>query len=246
VLRTALKPRWLGLFLLVAVIVVTCVELGFWQLHVAQDKGLAAALQQAHEAQPMAVETILTPQQPFPNSESGRPVTAVGTYAASGQVIVGPRRLEGRTGYWVLTPLTLTANRTVLPVVRGFVTDPAAVTAPPTGAISLDGSLAPGESPADPPALPSGTAPALGSVDLSILVNRWPGPLYNAFVFAQSEKTSTGASVAPSAGLRRVPPPGVSGGLQWRNAAYAVQWWMFAGFALFMWFRMVRDDARRD
>lgn len=244
-LRTALKPRWLGLFLLVVVIVVTCVELGFWQLHVAQDKGLAAALQQAHRAQPMAVATILTPQQPFPNSESGRPVTADGTYAASGQVIVGPRRLRGRTGYWVLTPLSLTSG-TVLPVVRGFVVDPSAVQPPPPGRISLDGSLAPGESPADPPALPAGAPPALGSVDLSILVNRWPGPLYNAFVFAQDEKTSIGQAVAPTAGLQRVPPPEVSGGLQWRNAAYAVQWWMFAGFALFMWFRMVRDDARRD
>ena len=243
--RTALKPRWLGLFVLVVVVVVTFVQLGFWQLHVAQDKGLAAALQQAHQAQPMAVATILAPQQPFPNSESGRPVTAVGTYAASGQVIVGPRRLQGHTGYWVLTPLTLTTGA-VLPVVRGFVSDPSAVQPPPAGRIALDGSLAPGESPADPPALPAGAPPALGSVDLSILVNTWSGSLYNAFVFAQSEKTSSGAPVAASAGLQRVPPPEVSGGLQWRNAAYAVQWWMFAAFAVFMWFRMVRDDARRD
>ena len=33
--------------------------------------------------------------------------------------------------------------------------------------------------------------------------------------------------------------------LQWRNAAYAVQWWIFALFALWMWGRMVRDETRR-
>ena len=36
----------------------------------------------------MAVATLLTPQQPFPNSGSGRPVTAAGTYDAAGQVLV--------------------------------------------------------------------------------------------------------------------------------------------------------------
>ena len=33
--------------------------------------------------------------------------------------------------------------------------------------------------------------------------------------------------------------------MRWRNAAYAVQWWVFAAFALWMWGRMVRDETRR-
>jgi cytochrome oxidase assembly protein ShyY1 len=88
---------------------------------------------------------------------------------------------------------------------------------------------------------------ALGSIDLSVLVNRWPGELYNAFVFAQDERlVPAGASVTLPPGLDRVPPPEVTGGLKWRNAAYALQWWLFAAFAAFMWFRMVREDARRE
>jgi len=35
-------------------------------------------------------------------------------------------------------------------------------------------------------------------------------------------------------------------GLTWRNAAYALQWWVFGLFAAYMWWRMVRDDHRRD
>jgi hypothetical protein len=77
-----------------------------------------------------------------------------------------------------------------------------------------------------------------------VLVNEWPGELYNAFVFAQGEKaTPTGAPVVPARGLERVPPPQVSGGIKWRNAAYALQWWVFALFAAYMWWRMVRDDS---
>jgi predicted component of type VI protein secretion system len=50
--------------------------------------------------------------------------------------------------------------------------------------------------------------------------------------------------VAP---LERVPPPAPGEtGLSWRNAAYALQWWIFAAFAAYMWVRMVRDDAEHD
>ena len=48
--------------------------------------------------------------------------------------------------------------------------------------------------------------------------------------------------VAP--GPQRVPPPTVQPtGLAWRNVAYAVQWWVFAAFAVVLWWKMVRQDA---
>ena len=242
-LRTALKPRWLGLFALLVLVVVTFTQLGLWQLHVAQDKGLAEALQTAREARPALIDTVVRPHEAFPNPQSNRAVTAIGEYVAGDQFLVGPRRLEGRTGYWVVTPLVVGETGARLAVVRGFVTDPAAPRAP-AGKVSVDGSLAPGESPAEAPAR-AGSQQVLGSIDLSVLVNRWPGDIYNAFIFAQSEKTAAGVGLQPPAGLDRVPPPEVVGGLKWRNAAYALQWWVFAGFAAFMWFRMVRDDAQQ-
>jgi surfeit locus 1 family protein len=45
--------------------------------------------------------------------------------------------------------------------------------------------------------------------------------------------------------MERVPPPDLPSGLTLRNAAYALQWWVFALFALWMWVKMVRDDYRR-
>jgi len=122
-----------------------------------------------------------------------------------------------------------------LPVVRGFVTGAAAATPPPDGTLRIGGGLAPGESPSPDP-VPSGQ---IGSVDLSQLVNTWPGELYNAFGFLESESPAT------ASGLATVPTPMGETGVNWRNAAYAVQWWVFAGFALWMWGRMVRDETRR-
>ena len=246
-LRTALKPRWLGLFALLLVIIAACTQLGLWQLHVAQDKGLRDALHKAHEARPALIDTVVRPHEAFPNLQSNRAVTAIGTYAASDQFLVGPRRLGGRTGFWVVTPLVVTETGARLAVVRGFVTDTTVPVEPPVGTVSVDGSLAPGEAPAaGPSGLPAWPQPARGSIDFSTLVNEWPGEIYNAFVFAQGERTAAGVGIPAPAGLERVPPPEATGGLKWRNAAYALQWWIFGGFAAFMWFRMVREDATRE
>jgi cytochrome oxidase assembly protein ShyY1 len=248
VLRTALKPRWLALFALLVLIIVTFAELGLWQLHVAQDKGLAEALRKAHEARPVMVDAAVRPHQPFPNAASARPVIAIGSYAADGQVLVGPRRLDDREGYWVVTPLVVDGTGARLAVVRGFVADAADAGTPPQEPVQVTGALAPGESPAQEQPSPTGAKePVLGALDLAVLVNRWPGELYNAFVFAQGEQqVATRAAVVPGTGLERVPPPQVTGGIKWRNAAYALQWWVFAAFAAFMWVKMVREDARRE
>ena len=63
----------------------------------------------------------------------------------------------------------------------------------------------------------------------------------NGIAFAMSED---GREQAP--GVERVPPPLPDTSLQWRNVMYAVQWWVFAAFPLWMWTKMVRQAARRD
>jgi cytochrome oxidase assembly protein ShyY1 len=190
-----------------------------------------------------ALTSVVQPQASFPADGSGRRVTATGRYDAAGQVLVTPRLLAGRRGYWVLTPLVVEPTGARLAVVRGFVTDPAEATAPAAGRVRVTGSLAPGESPPEAgTALPEGH---LGSVHLADLVNRWGGTIYNAFVFATAEQPDVTAAAGP--GIVRVPPPApVGAGLSLRNAAYALQWWVFALFALYMWWRMVRDEHLRE
>ena len=238
-LRTALRPRWLGLLAVVVVVMVSFTLLGLWQLNVARDKGRADALKRAPSLPVTSISNVLKPHSGFPNGATGRRVTATGTYAGASQLLVTGRRLHGASGYWVLTPLRVDETGAVLPVVRGFVTS-ALAPHPPGGLVTVTGSLAPGEGPAPTPATQPGQ---IGSVDLSVLVNQLPGGLYNAFVFALAEAPAPAAAMA---GLERVPPPPIETGLAWRNAAYAFQWWIFALFAAYMWFRMVRDDAQAE
>ena len=242
-LRTALRPRWLGLLALVVVVMVSFTLLGLWQLNVARDKGRVEAVKAAPTRPVAALTSVVQPQASFPADGSGRRVTATGRYDAAGQVLVTPRLLEGRRGYWVVTPLVVDGTGARLAVVRGFVPDPALATAPGAGAVTVTGSLAPAESPADTGAsLPEGQ---IGSVDLADLVNRWGGRIYNAFVFGTAEQPDVTASAGP--GIVRVPPPPpVGAGLALRNAAYALQWWIFALFAFYMWWRMVRDEHERE
>jgi cytochrome oxidase assembly protein ShyY1 len=111
---------------------------------------------------------------------------------------------------------------------------------PPTGEVTVSGSLPPPEPGADPgPEPPAGQIRAADTADL---VNRWGGPIYNVLVYdAVGDPGSVGATR-----LVPVPPPPVDqgGGLGLRNAAYAVQWWLFGVFALLLWWKMVRQDAR--
>lgn len=235
-LRTALKPRFLGLFGLCVVIAITFGQLGRWQLGVAEDSASREALESARSLTPVELSTVLQPHVAFPGELSTRPVTATGAYAAQGQVLVPDRFLDGVRGLWVITPFVVNATGATLPVLRGFVEDPSAAGAAPTGTLTITGALAPGESPSDG-VLPEGQ---IGSVDLSLLVNTWPGDLYNAFVFLSAEDPSAGPQ------LTKVPTPTVPTGLKWRNAAYAFQWWIFAAFAFWMWWRMVRDSAHEE
>lgn len=240
-IRTALQPKWLGALVLAVVFAVICGLLGNWQLREARAEGRAKAIEHAASLPVQPITEIVEPQSPFPREGSTRRITATGTYAPEGQVLITDRRLDGIPGYWVVTPLVVTETGAWLPVLRGFVTDIANATAPPTGEIALAGGLAPAESPTSEAGLPQGV---LRSIDMGLLVNRWDTDVYNAFVFATDEQAA-GSPVALN-GLVRVPPPtGESSELNFKNAMYAVQWWIFAAFGFFLWWRMVRQ-AHRD
>jgi cytochrome oxidase assembly protein ShyY1 len=234
-----LRPRWIGLFLILVVVVTACTLLGMWQLGVAQDKGRAEAVNAAANLQREPLEQVTQPHAPFEADFSNRPVSAAGTYDARDQILVVDRRLDGRVGSWVVTPLR--TGQGTIAVLRGFVGGtPEALPEPPTGTVEVLGTLGPGESPrVDASPLP---APQRASVDLAALVNEWPGQLYNVVLLASSESVDGAAVDAGASGLSRVPPPELPSHLNIRNAAYAIQWWVFGLFAVWMFVKIVRAE----
>ena len=237
-LRTALRPRWLALLGLVLVVCVAFGRLGLWQLNVSQNKAQAEALAQVAAAPTAPLDEVLRPQAPVTGTQVGRKITAVGEYEPSRQLLVTGRRLDGRTGSWVMTPMVVDTSGARLAVVRGFVDEGTPAPPAPTGRVTVTGTLEPQEGPPDARApQPAGQ---IQTVDVSALVNEWGGDVYNAFAIAGDESPAPEGAAAQ---LTRVPPPVVdTGEINWRNFAYAIQWWIFAGFALYLWWRMVRDD----
>lgn len=238
VLRTLFTPRWL---LLLAAVIAVCVAfgwLGAWQLSVAQHDAIERIQAERDALTEKPLDEVLAPHAAFPQEGSGHPVIAEGTYDGTRQFLVPGRMLDQQSGYWVVTPLLLHEGSAVIPVLRGFVTDPAQADVPANEPVTVRGELAPGESPyfgEEPP--PAGQR---GTIDLSVLANEWPEEFYNGFIFSTSEEP-----VLTSDALTHVPPPVLTaGGLDWRNLGYALQWWVFAAFAVFMFVKMLHDAAR--
>lgn len=239
-------PRWWGLGLLVLVLLVAFWRLGLWQFENATSNAQQQVAEAAQQRPPGELEELLPLGSTFPAPERGRTATTSGTFTGE-QFLVPDRQLDGETGAWVVSRFETDAGAS-LAVLRGLLPGEAPAQAPAlpeelTGPVELAGALEAGEEPSSSRDAAEGVH---GSVDLAWLANTWPSPIHNGYLFAQ-EVTADGEPVefAPGA-LEVVPPPAPeSAGWDWQNAGYALQWWLFALFGVWVAVRMLYDESRR-
>lgn len=236
-LRTACRPRYLGLLVVALALVALGIIAGRWQWSVAHDVARAEAVREVQERPVRPVADVIAPHEGFPDDGSGQRISMRGSYAGEPLLVVD-RRFEGQPVSWVLDRFVVEETGANLAVVRGYV--PAGEDPPssPGGTLEIVGSLAPPEAPDETGGIDDGE---LTSVDVAQLVNIWEGDIYNGFAFAVTEDGNAAAE-----DVERVPPPLPDTSLQFRNVMYAVQWWMFSAFAVWMWVKMVRQEARRE
>ena len=172
-------------------------------------------------------------------------MTVAGSYDPAHAYLVPGRAQDGKQGLWVLGVVrTSAAPQAGVLVVRGWVPSAgaAAALATPSGALVVTGRLMASEDPGGglPPGttLPAGQVAAASPVALLSLV---PYPLYDGYVTLRSQ-------VPPApADLALVPSPRIGNdvaGFYFQHVAYVALWWVFAVFALFFWWRLVRDELR--
>ena len=211
----------LGVLLAAAMVV-----LGIWQLDVYQRQGDDAARRRA-AAPPVALMAVAPPGGAVADGY-GRQVTLSGTYLPDLQVLV-----PTDAGYRVLTGLRQ-SDGSVVAVVRGAESPPG-TPVPPAGPVTRTGVLLPSEETSESTAvLPAGQ---IASVRLPTLAQTWPSPLVNGFV-------TLDAAGATAEDLDPVQVDLPEGQGRLRNGAYALQWWVFAAFALGMSIRVARDIGR--
>jgi len=231
-LSRAVHPRYWGFHLLALVLTGVAVALGLWQYDAWQTRREAEARDLTNVA-PIPLTDAIGPDDPFPGNRIGQPVTLSGTWVPTGTVYISGREHDG---FWAVTPLS-TANGSAIEVVRGWAQTLAEMPEPPTGAASVTGSLQP----------PEGTGQVdddagddvLPQLRIADAIQHVDQDLYGAYVVM----SPAGAGLA-EADVEALPDAGTFTAI--RNLLYAIEWWFFGAFALFVWWRWVRDDLVGD
>lgn len=223
--------RAVGWGLLALVLMAAMIGLGLWQLGVYDERRQDDALLRAREpAVPLA--DVLGPDAALPADGVGRPVTVTGRYLPAETIHV--RELPGSPAtYAVVTPL-VTGNGSAVLVVRGAVDRLPAASTAPWPRVQVTGLLQPSQADGEPLSKDRVTT----GLRIPALLTGFSTDLYAGYVVRTGsrppEQLPEVAAILPN--------PSPLAGL--RNLLYAVQWWVFAGFVAFMWWRIVLEPPR--
>ncbi len=241
-LEVARRPRWIAALLLCLAIAVSFAALGQWQISRAVDR---AAVTGPETERAVPLREIDEPQTAVTGAEAGRIATVSGRLAPADSAIleqrlrVGTLDGTGDRGFWLVGRL-IDDDGTSVAVALGWSATRGGVErardALEDAPVELTGRYQPGESPTQDD-FEAGQRSALAP---AALLNEWddPGPVFNGFLVADE----------PVAGLTEItaPPPQQQVVLNWLNIFYAVEWALFAGFAIYLWYRLVRDAQERE
>lgn len=240
----ARRPRWIAMLVLALVIAGGFAALSQWQLARAVATGVVVV---RDTETPVPLETMATPQSPVKEISNGQDVTVKGEWVADDYTVLSERLNGSKKGYWVVGHLAVaTGGGTAgLPVALGWAEtekqakDAAAALAKEAPAsVTVTGRYLPSEAPQDT----DFEHGKLSTLAAGSILNIWktvdPAGIYGGYVVIHSNV----------AGLERIdsPVPSSDVELNWLNIFYAAEWIVFAGFAFFLWYRLVRDAWERE
>ncbi len=233
-------------------LVVTFVNLGFWQLRRLDERRTYNALVESRQDLPAATVEELLPDGPTSTSDEVndviyRPLTVTGTYAADQEVLVRNRTFNSVPGYWVLTPL-IQRDGTAVVVDRGWVPfdstnpdGPWTDFAPPTGVVTVVGKVQASQVRSNgiiggPKDADEGRLTTLSRVDIGRLQQQVDETLYPISIdLTSQDPNQVGLLPVP------IPPPELDEG---PHLNYAGQWFIFATLTVIVYPLLMRRVAR--
>jgi surfeit locus 1 family protein len=237
------RRAWVVLLAALLVVALTA-RLGVWQLsRAAQKRALQDSLDERAHLPPLPAEALARTVEDAAGQHD-RHIHLQGEWVAAATVFLDNRQMNGRPGFFVVTPLRLPGGDTVL-VQRGWApremgdrTHVPAVLSP-AGPVDVDGRIAP------PPGRlydfaggePRGTIRQ--NLDLAAFAAEWKLLLRPVSVL-QADMPST----ADDGLLRQWAPPAVD--IQ-KHYGYAFQWFALCALTtgLYVWFQLVRPRFQR-
>jgi len=263
VIRIARQPKWILLLIFALALAAVFAWLGKWQVE-------RAVLESQAASAPTEISKPLTalakPGGPIPITAGGHLTSVGGVFDPDGFVVLTGRLNGGEAGYWLVGRLFVVdsgvngdsvsrpgPDSVSLPVALGWAPTQAVLNTALAEArvdaadaadnvgtlLTISGRLMPTEAPQVPK--PSDDPFAVSTLSVASLVNVWPnysGTAFGAYLIADN----------PPAGLDAIDsaPPENSTTLNWLNVFYAIEWVVFAGFAVYFWYRLVRDAYERE
>ena len=224
-------------FALVALIAV-CVLfffLGKWQWDRTQN---ILEAERAAAAEPVAAEMVLADE--LRSEDYGRTLNSRGSFDPSNQVRVVNRLANGsadaEVGEWILSQFTTTSGVNVA-VVRGWVPSGSDFMTPAT-AVDISGVIQPNEAFYQGSDSSSTEVVVIDSQALEVL---WNVDLSDGFIVLQEQSPMSSGEPVP------VPATISTGDVPFplQNFFYAIQWWVFAAFAVVLFIRWVVVSSRK-
>jgi surfeit locus 1 family protein len=235
--KLARRPKWIALLVLALAVAGVFAAMGQWQLERAAEDAIVV---ERDTETPTPLPEIAEPQQLMTSDASGRIVTVDGAWVEGDDLVVTGRQTitevnGSRDGDWVVRHFRTTDGAS-LAVAVGVLPPGASIPAVETGAASLTGRYVPSESPQSSD-FEAGERSAIAVADL---VNVWPepGPVYSGYLVLS--EAPEGFATIPA------PPPAIEGQLNLLNLFYAIEWVIFGGFALYLWWRLLRDEYEKE
>ncbi|SFN94624.1 SURF1 family protein [Mycetocola miduiensis] len=245
--RTMRQPRWIAMLLLALLVSGAFAWLGQWQLE-------RAVVSSENVDKPtesvVKLSDVATPGKPLRDVSVGQLVTVEGTWVPGDFLIISERVNLGVTGYWVAGHLSTGTNPEDPSVAVAFGWTEDRETADRVAAdlnavadasvVDITGRLNASQGPEVPD---EGEDPfELNRMSVAALINIWPGmaerPIYNGYVVAAAAPAPLTSIDAPAVEQETT--------VNWLNIFYAIEWVVFAGFAIFLWYRLVKDSWERE
>jgi surfeit locus 1 family protein len=235
----ARRPQWIGALVLALLIAAAFAALGQWQI---SRSIIDATVVDRDTETVVSLESLIEPGESTTEKVAGHMVSFEGTVVQGDSTVLSGRLNDGESGYWVMSHVVTTTGASVAVAMGWSPTKEGADAAaePSMGVAALVpyvGRYLPSEAPQESD-FENGerNAPAVAA-----LINEWktaPESVYGGYVVLAD---------AP-AGLESInsPSPDDEVTLNWLNIFYAVEWAVFAVFAVFLWYRLVRDAWERE
>ena len=234
----ARRPRWIAALLLALGVAAAFAALGQWQL----ERSLESTVVDTRDTEtPVALDTVAEPQAVTTTDASGRLVTVSGTWVVGDDLTVtgrlsgrGASGAAGEPGDWVVRHL-LTEGGASLAVAVGYVAVGAGIPSLPIGEVQLVGRYVPSES----PQLSDFEAGERTAIAVADLINLWGGvdTVYSGYLVLDAAPVGMSTIAAP--------PPDLPTDLNLLNLFYAIEWVIFGGFAVYLWWRLVKDEQEK-